>query len=98
MFTSWVEVTSEITRLMMSPTISGNIALCNIVKICCTGHTLNSATSDSGQCHVIAFRPISVAARSWSYDKLKYHLVTAAPSFTVKTIDWVHHTGPSKRA
>ena len=25
---------------------------------------------------------------------LKYHLVTAEPPFTVKTIDWIHHTGP----
>jgi len=25
---------------------------------------------------------------------LKYHLVTAEPPFTVKTIDWVHQTGP----
>jgi len=25
---------------------------------------------------------------------LKYHLVRAEPPFTVKTIDWVHHTGP----
>jgi len=26
---------------------------------------------------------------------LKYHLVTIKPSFTVKTIDCVHQTGPS---
>ena len=26
---------------------------------------------------------------------LKYHLVTAEPPFTVKTIDWVHQAGPS---
>jgi len=32
------------------------------------GHTLKSAMSDYDQRHVIAFRPISVAARSWSYD------------------------------
>ena len=32
------------------------------------GQTLKSATSDYDQRHVIAFRPISVAARSWSYD------------------------------
>jgi len=25
---------------------------------------------------------------------LKYHLVTVAPPFTVKTIDWMHQTGP----
>ena len=25
---------------------------------------------------------------------LKYHLVTAEPPFTVKTIDWMHQTGP----
>jgi len=30
---------------------------------------LKSATSDYDQRHVIAFRPISVAARSCSYDK-----------------------------
>jgi len=24
---------------------------------------------------------------------LKYHLVTAEPPFTVKTIDWMHQTG-----
>ena len=29
---------------------------------------------------------------------LKYHLVTAEPPFTVKTIDWVHQTGPRKGA
>jgi len=34
------------------------------------GHTLNSATCAYDQRHVIACRPISVAARSWSYDKL----------------------------
>jgi len=33
------------------------------------GQTLKSATSDYDQRHMIAFRPISVAARSWSYDK-----------------------------
>ena len=33
------------------------------------GQTLKSATSDYDQRHVIAFWPISVAARSWSYDK-----------------------------
>jgi len=33
------------------------------------GETLKSATSDYDQRHVIAFRPISAAARSWSYDK-----------------------------
>jgi len=27
---------------------------------------------------------------------LKYHLVTAESPFTVKTIDWVHQTGPSE--
>ena len=25
---------------------------------------------------------------------LKYHQVTAEPPFTVKTIDWMHQTGP----
>jgi len=35
------------------------------------GQTLKSATSDYDQRHVIAFRPISAAARSWSYDNLK---------------------------
>jgi len=29
-------------------------------------------------------------------NSLKYHLVRAEPSVTVKTIDWVHHTGPGK--
>jgi len=29
---------------------------------------------------------------------LKYHLVTAEPPFTVKTIDWVHQTGPRKHS
>jgi len=29
---------------------------------------------------------------------LKYHLATAEPSFTVKTIDCVQQTGPRKRA
>jgi len=28
----------------------------------------------------------------------KYHLVRAEPPFTVKTIDWVHETGPRKGA
>jgi len=27
-------------------------------------------------------------------NKLKYHLDTAEPPFTVKTIDWMHQTGP----
>jgi len=29
-----------------------------------------------------------------AHKTLKYHLVTAEPSFAVKTIDWVHQTGP----
>jgi len=29
---------------------------------------------------------------------LKYHLVEAEPFFTVKTIKWVHQTGPMKGA
>jgi len=29
---------------------------------------------------------------------IKHHLVTAEPSFTVKTIDWVRQTGPMKGA
>jgi len=28
----------------------------------------------------------------------KYHLVRAEPPLTVKTIDWVHQTGPRKGA
>jgi len=40
------------------------------------GQTLKCATSDYDQRHVIAFRPISVAARSWSYDNITYHNVT----------------------
>jgi len=28
---------------------------------------------------------------------LKYYLVTAKPPFTVKTIDWMHQTAPSRR-
>jgi len=37
------------------------------------GQTLKSATSDYDQRHVIAFRPISAAACSWSYDKKCCH-------------------------
>jgi len=33
------------------------------------GLTLKSAACDYDQRHVIAFRPITVTARSWSYDK-----------------------------
>jgi len=29
-----------------------------------------------------------------THKTLKYHLVTAEPPFTVKTIDWMHQTGP----
>jgi len=29
---------------------------------------------------------------------LQYHLVAAEPPFTVKMIDWVHHTGPRKHS
>jgi len=29
---------------------------------------------------------------------LKYHLVTAEPPITIKTIDWVHQTGHKKIA
>jgi len=50
--------------------------MCNAMETCCTcnmymlhGQTLKSATSDYDQRHVIVFQPISVAARSWSYDK-----------------------------
>jgi len=32
------------------------------------GQMLKCATSDYDQRHVIVFRPISAAARSWSYD------------------------------
>ena len=32
------------------------------------GQTVKSAMSDYDQRHMIAFRPISVAERSWSYD------------------------------
>jgi len=38
------------------------------------GQMLKSATSDYDQRHVIAFRPISAAARSWSYDKTRCHV------------------------
>ena len=66
-------------------------ALCNIVEICCTvqhvtcctGHMLKSATCDYGQRHVIAFRPISVAAHSWSYGNTacgSYQTVLSADS------------------
>jgi len=41
------------------------------------GHTLKSVTSDYDQRHVIAFRPISIAARSWSYDKSNCCIVDA---------------------
>jgi len=27
-------------------------------------------------------------------NRLKYHLVTAQPPFTVKTVDWMHQIGP----
>jgi len=45
------------------------------------GQTLKSATSDYDQRHVIAFRQISVAARSWSYDnKLwRQHAIPTCP-------------------
>jgi len=46
-------------------------ATCATLKML-NGQTLKSATSDYDQRHVIAFRPISVAARSWSYDKVLY--------------------------
>jgi len=42
------------------------------------GQTLKCATSDYDQCHVIAFRPISAAARSWSYDNYCYYMHTKA--------------------
>jgi len=51
----------------------------NVMEPYCTfnmymlhGHTLKSATPDYNQRHVIAFRPVSVAARSWSYDSIIY--------------------------
>jgi len=34
------------------------------------------------------------AACFFTRNTLKYHLVTAEPPFTVKTIDWMHQTGP----
>jgi len=55
--------------------------MCNAMEKCCIcnmytlhGLRLKSATSDYDQRHVIAFRPISAAARNWSYDKLKFQL------------------------
>jgi len=30
--------------------------------------------------------------------QLKYHLIRAEPPFTVRTIDWMHQTGPRKGA
>jgi len=53
------------------------------------GQTLKSATSDYDQRHVIAFRPISVAARSWSYDKMQIlyiRVLTFQPGYTVNAI------------
>jgi len=56
------------------------------------GQTLKSATSDYDQRHVIAFRPISVAARSWSYDKTNWHISTLADIyFSQKTPRNVKH-------
>ena len=40
------------------------------------GQTLKCATSDYDQRHVIAFRPISAAARSWSYDNFDHIAVS----------------------
>jgi len=48
---------------------------CNAMGKMFHGQTLKSATSDYDQRHVIAFRPISAAARSWSYNNTNYHSV-----------------------
>ena len=54
-------------------TLRKHVARCNMSML--HGHTLKSATCDNDQRHVIAFRPISMAARiSWSYDNWHYWL------------------------
>jgi len=51
-----------------------------------------------GQCLFWPRSPISATAElllpKTSRNTLKYHLVTVEPPFTVKTIDWMHQTGP----
>jgi len=54
-----------------------------------------------GQTDGIAVASTALAKRravKTTRNTLKYHLVTAEPPFTAKTIDWVHQTGPRKAA
>jgi len=61
------------------------------------GQMLKSATSDYDQHHVIAFRPISVAARSWPYDNRQclLHLFKSF-SLTKHTLHFQHNTAKEK--
>ena len=78
MFTSWVQLTLEITVQHCRNMLHG--ATCHMLH----GHTLKSATCDYDQRHVIAFRPISIAARSWSYDNSRCCNLTVTVSFRVQ--------------
>ena len=57
-------------------TLSKHVARCSISHV--------ARTCDYDQCHMITFRPISVAARNWSYD-------SSCCSLRVKTVIHMAH-------
>ena len=54
---------------------------------------------ETGNLKIASFHYVLLASCQKTRNTLKYHLVTAEPPFTVKTIDWMHQTlGPRKGA
>ena len=62
---------------------------------------LNSASAlpgETGNLEIASFHLNSACFNKNTQNTLKYHLVTAEPPFTVKTIYWVHQTEPRKHS
>jgi len=54
----------------------------------------SSLPRETGNPKIASFHLSAACFLRKTRNTLKYHLVTAEPPFTVKTIDWMHHTGP----
>jgi len=65
-------------------------------------HHLTGASAlprETGNPEIASFHLNAVCFFTKTRNTVKtYHLVRAEPPFTVKTIDWVHQTGPRKGA
>ena len=53
---------------------------------------------ETGNPEIMSFHLNDAYFLTKKHKSLKYHLVRAEPPFSVKTIDWVHQTGPRKGA